>query len=265
MFAKFTRMDIGRRCLRMGVLFLSSVCLLVFLHWHQPPAIAQSAKIKQARVTQVLDSNQVYIQNRQAKVNDRANQGERVRTGRARAQLSFNTGAIARLAYNSVLMVGQCASLKQGALLVSGAVSGCTPSVVAGVRGTTYVLEVNESGQTEVKVLEGKVAVRRTNSNPRSSRSDLGQKSTTAEVLLSAGEKLTVSASGIFGTIEKLTQADFITLLNGSLFQDFKTPIPGIDKVRQSFERLFPGIPFPVELIPDLPNIPIPKIPGLPF
>lgn len=264
MFADFTRTHVGQHFLRL-LLFLSGLCLLLLLHWHLPPAIAQSTKIKQAKVTQVLDSNQVYIQNRQAKVNDRANQGERVRTGRARAQLSFNTGAIARLAYNSTLTVGQCASLRQGTLLVSGAINGCTPSVVAGVRGTTYVLEVNGAGQTEVKVLEGQVAISRTGSNKQLSRSKIGEKSTTSEILLNAGEKLTVSSAGIFGTIEKLTQADFITLLNGSLFQDFKTPIPGIDKVRQSFERMFPGIPFPVELIPELPNISIPKIPGLPF
>jgi hypothetical protein len=269
MFAQIIPSLMGWRFFRLLLWFLCSVCLFVGLHAYMPAT--QAAQIQQARVTQVLDSNQVYIQNRQARVNDRAKQGERVRTGRARAQLSFNTGAVARLAYNSVLTVGQCAQLKQGTLLVSGVVSGCTPSVVAGVRGTTYVLEVNEAGQTQVKVLEGKVAVRRnsaTNLKFLLSQVTSGKQNSSAEVLLSAGEKLAVSSTGVFGTIEQLTQLDFVTLLTGSLFQDFKTPIPGIDKVRQSFERLFPGVPFPVELIPNLPSIPsvpVPRIPGLPF
>jgi hypothetical protein len=269
MFALFNPSFMGRRFLRLLLWFLCGVCIFVVLHGYLPAT--QAAQIQQAKVTQVLDSNQVYIQNRQAKVNDRAKQGERVRTGRARAQLSFNTGAVARLAYNSVLTVGQCAQLKQGTLLVSGVVSGCTPSVVAGVRGTTYVLEVNEAGQTQVKVLEGKVAVRRNSAANLKfllSQGKSGKQNLSGEVLLSTGEKLSVSPTGVFGTIEQLTQLDFITLLTGSLFKDFKTPIPGIDKVRQSFEQLFPGVPFPVDLVPNLPgipNIPVPRIPGLPF
>jgi hypothetical protein len=37
--------------------------------------------------------------------------------------------------------------------------NGCTASVVAGVRGTTYVLEANSLAKPGLKVLEGEVVV----------------------------------------------------------------------------------------------------------
>lgn len=115
--------------------------------------------ITRGTIAEVLDGNQVFIQNRQARVNDVANRGQQVRTGRARAQVNFNTGAVARLSNNSVLTVGQCAQLQRGVLLVNGAINGCTSSVTAGVRGTTYILEVDDDGREEIKVLEGEVVV----------------------------------------------------------------------------------------------------------
>ncbi|MBW4695119.1 MAG: FecR domain-containing protein [Lyngbya sp. HA4199-MV5] len=140
------------------LLFFCALCLVLAT---RSPLMAQTPSINQAKITQVLDGSQVFIQNRQARVNDAANKGQRVRTGKARAQLTFNTGAIGRLAHNSVLTVGQCARLRQGTLLVNGAMNGCTSSVVAGVRGTTYVLEATEAGETAIKVLEGEVIVTR--------------------------------------------------------------------------------------------------------
>lgn len=130
-------------------------------------AVAQVSEaqtsVTRGTITEVLDGNQVFIQNRQARVNDVANRGQQVRTGRARAQVNFNTGAVARLSSNSVLTVGQCAQLQRGVLLVNGAVNGCTSSVTAGVRGTTYILEVDDDGHEEIKVLEGEVVVTKNN------------------------------------------------------------------------------------------------------
>ncbi|WP_448600765.1 hypothetical protein [Thermoleptolyngbya sp.] len=121
--------------------------------------------ITRGTIAEVLDGNQVFIQNRQARVNDVANRGQQVRTGRARAQVNFNTGAVARLSNHSVLTVGQCAQLQRGVLLVNGAVNGCTSSVTAGVRGTTYILEVSADGREEIKVLEGEVVVTKNDAN----------------------------------------------------------------------------------------------------
>jgi len=117
--------------------------------------------ITQATVKEIIDGTEVFIQNQQAKVNDVAQLRQRVRTGDARAELTFNTGVVARLSKNSILTVGECARLQRGTLLVNGAANGCTSSIVAAVRGTTYILEVDQAGKQEVKVLEGEVVIRR--------------------------------------------------------------------------------------------------------
>ncbi len=149
------------RRLRIGVwvtLFLCALSIaLGVAGWHHPSAIAQP--VTRATLTQVLDGSDVFIQNRKAKVNDSATKGQRVRTGATRVQLTFDTGAIGRLGHNSVLTVGQCARLKKGTVLINGAMNGCSGSAVAGVRGTTYIMEVDDAGITRVSVLEGNVAV----------------------------------------------------------------------------------------------------------
>lgn len=117
------------------------------------------AQVSQATITEILDGNQVYIQNRQAGVNSVAQRRQQVRTGSSRAELRFNTGAIARLAQNSRLTVGDCARLHRGTVLVNGAINGCTQSTVAGVRGTIYTLDVNGTGQETIRVFEGEVIV----------------------------------------------------------------------------------------------------------
>jgi hypothetical protein len=122
------------------------------------PAAAQST---QATVQEILDGNQVFIQNRRANINDIATQRQQVRTGASRTSLKFNTGAVARLSSNSVLNIGQCARLRRGTILINGAINACSASITTGVRGTTYLLEVDESGNQKVKVLEGEVVIRR--------------------------------------------------------------------------------------------------------
>ena len=125
------------------------------------PISPASAQVTQAKVQEILDGNQVFIQNKQAALNDVAKQRQQVRTGNSRTSLVFNTGAVARLSANSVLQIGQCAQLKRGTILINGAVNACSSSITAGVRGTTYLLEVDESGNQQIKVLEGEVVVKR--------------------------------------------------------------------------------------------------------
>ncbi|MFH7242577.1 MAG: hypothetical protein ACHWZW_06970 [Spirulina sp.] len=124
-----------------------------------PRSAAWAQTVSSATVTEVLDSNQVFIQNQRAAVNSVAQRQQRVRTQDARASLRFNNGAVARLAHNSSLMVGQCAQLNRGTLLVNGSLNGCSTTTVAGVRGTLYTMEVTEDGETIVKVFEGEVIV----------------------------------------------------------------------------------------------------------
>ena len=274
---------------RLSRLLLIFVCTLWFVVVTQSSIDARAPTITQARITQVLDSPQVFIQNRQAKLNDSAKRGQRVRTGKARAQLTFNTGAIGRLAQNSVLTVGQCARLQQGTLLVNGAMNGCTASVVAGVRGTTYVLEANR-GNRGLKVLEGEVVVSQRQA-PNDTEPTAGNKqfslpsglpklpsfprnpasrplpkplepidifpTNEKQVVLKAGEKVTISANGTLGLVEKLTQGDFTSLLTGNLFNGYTVQLPGMAKIQASFQQLFPGVPFPVRL-PCLPSLRLP-------
>ena len=149
----------GRFAGLMGATLASS--MLLATPGYQAQAQANSA----ATVTEILDSNQVYIQNRAAQVNSVAQQRQQVRTRSARASLRFNTGAVARLAHNSSLVVGQCAQLNRGTLLVNGTLNGCSTSTVAGVRGTIYTIEVTDTGETIIQVFEGEVVVER-NRNP---------------------------------------------------------------------------------------------------
>jgi len=138
--------------------FLTGLCIFALATPQIAPVSAQST---QATVQEILDGNQVFIQNKQASLNDVARQKQQVRTGNSRTALLFNTGAVARLSANSVLNIGQCARLRKGTILINGAVNACSSSITTGVRGTTYLLEVDESGNQKVTVLEGEVVVKR--------------------------------------------------------------------------------------------------------
>ena len=148
------RKKLGRQ---LGAAILGGALSLALGH----PALGQA--VTSATITEVLDSNQVYIQNRAAQVNSVAQQRQQVRTQAARTSLRFNTGAVGRLGHNSSLVIGQCAQLNRGSLLVNGSVNGCSTSTLAGVRGTIYTIQVNEAGQTIVQVFEGEVVVERHN------------------------------------------------------------------------------------------------------
>jgi hypothetical protein len=255
-----------RRLVQFGVIFLCGLTFALF--GLRSPVLAQAA-VNRAEITQILDGSDVFIQNKLAKVKDSANKGQRVRTEKARAQLTFNTGAVGRLAPNSVLTVGQCARLQKGTLLVNGAMNGCTSRVVAGVRGTTYLLEVADNGQANIKVLEGEVRVAQ-NTQPAEAEvsTDPGsngkQLDGSDDVVLRDGEQVSISPTGIVGAIAKLSQEEFSRLLRGGLFEGFSTQLPGMGKVQASFQRLFPGVPFPISA-PSLP-IPTPSIPvRIPF
>ncbi|MFN3927232.1 MAG: hypothetical protein ACK4QL_07885, partial [Pseudanabaenaceae cyanobacterium] len=76
------------------------------------------------------------------------------------------------------------------------------------------------------------------------------------EVILKGGDKLDIDAQGVFSAIRKLTQAEFESLLSGTLFQGFSEQLPSINQIRQVFEGLFPGVQFPVPAVPSIPRLP---------
>ncbi|MCS6813811.1 MAG: hypothetical protein NZ772_09615 [Cyanobacteria bacterium] len=82
--------------------------------------------------------------------------------------------------------------------------------------------------------------------------------------VVKSGEKVAYNPSqGIFSPVEKMTQQEFESILTGALFNGFSVPIPGLQDVQRSFQNLFPGVPFPIN-VPSL-NVPGLGIPGLPF
>ncbi|MEI6327938.1 MAG: hypothetical protein ACOYN8_11725 [Pseudanabaena sp.] len=139
-------------------LFFASLCIFALAFPQLAPVSAQAT---QATVKEILDGNQVFIQNRQAAVNDVAGQPQIVRTGNSRTALLFNTGAVARLSANSLLKIGQCANLRRGTILINGAMNACSAGITTGVRGTTYLLEIDDADNQKVTVLEGEVVVTR--------------------------------------------------------------------------------------------------------
>jgi FecR protein len=248
---------LDRRFQKISVLFICALCLS--LCWMGAlelfsgglPSVAQ-AVVNRATLTQVLDSPQVFIQDKQAKVNDSATRGQRVRTAAARAQLKFNTGAVGRLGRNSVLTVGQqCARLQQGSVLVNGATNSCAASVVAGVRGTTYVMDVLDNQAVQITVLEGQVSLQ---NSP-----DLGSTptpSSTPQVnpapgqpinptALKSGDRVVVQTDGTADPIQRITREQYNSLLTGEWFEGYTTKLPGIAKIEQSYRLLYPGQPFP--------------------
>jgi hypothetical protein len=219
----------------------------------QTPYGVQAATVSSAKITQILDGPHVFIQNRQVKVNAIASRGQRIRTGRARVQLKFNTGAVGRLAYNSSLVVGQCARLQYGSMLVNGPINGCSYSAVAGVRGTTYLLEVDGRGASTIKVLEGEVTVTRS-SRPISDETDTTSAtpsqtqpadSRIAPVSLKAGDKVQISAAGYPAQVERFDQPEFSKIVTGMMVRGYKELLPGTQKIRQSYEVQFPKQSFP--------------------
>lgn len=280
MLEQLTCVLTGHLKLRWLLCFLTGL-LIVWVPLGGESSSQAQTSVNQVTITEILDSAEVYIQNLPARVNQSASLGQVVRTGRARTQLRFNTGAIARMSQNSVLTVGQCANLQWGVLLVNGAINGCTSSVVAGVRGTTYAVTVLEGQQEQILVLEGVVEVNSLTSQTSpvshnsvsSSESGLLAEPTPEPVephdpqetvaqeplLLTAGQRLIIDLNRGPSTIESLSAAEFAEILNGGLFQGFQMRLPGLRKIRASYRALFPGIPVP--RVPGLPN----PLPGLPF
>ncbi|MDX2099305.1 MAG: hypothetical protein SFW36_16120 [Leptolyngbyaceae cyanobacterium bins.59] len=220
------------------------VCCLLVLGIHHTLAFARTPSVNQARIIEILQSNQVYIQNRPARLNDVAKFGEQVRTGQARTALRFNTGAIGRLGQNAVITIGQqCLQVQRGQVLVNGAASSCTRSVVTGVRGTTYVLSVDDQGEEEIRVLEGEVAI--TPVSPNSRNLDRSR-----PLVVNGGRRVRV-ANGAIGPIQPLTPDEYDTTLNSTLFNEFRRDLPGVRRLRRSYEQLFPQRRFPLAPNPD--------------
>ncbi|MEB3191386.1 MAG: hypothetical protein VKL42_13675 [Snowella sp.] len=231
---------------------LSMGLFLVILEGIFP--LPSHSQISQAIVQEIIDSDQVFIQEKPAKVDDKANFGDVVLTQQARASLLFNNGAAGRLGNNAKVTVGQCVEVERGELLISGPVNGCMGGLSVAVKGTLYILKKTDQGSGSVQVLEGTVQV-----------SNKNQPAEKIEV--SAGEKIEL-LQGVLGSVIPMTSEEIRALLSGKLFSDFHIPITPDSALQQVCSRLLPGLSCSSTGLPSYP-IPTPSlpisVPGLPF
>jgi hypothetical protein len=192
------------------------------------------AQIYQAIVEEIIDGDAVFIQSNLAKVNDIAKFQEQIRTEESRTTLAFNNNVAGRLDTHSSLIVGQCIELQQGQLLVSGAANGCVLGFEADVRGTIYILEVNDREEASIQVLEGEVTL-----IPRNSED------TWEPIPLKAGQRLRLFPNRLLGPIEPIPAPEFAQILRGRLFIGFRRPLPGEHKLQAICQKLFPDFPCP--------------------
>ncbi len=232
------------------IYLITGFCLVLFLGLLPQPTIAQ---INQAIIQEILDGDQVFIQEAQAKVEDKADFGQIVLTKEARAGMLFNNGAAGRIGINSSVTVGQCVEVQQGQILVSGPINGCIAGVTVTVEGTLYVLETTDGNSGNIKVLEGTVQV--------SSTDGSGEPLEVTE-----GEKVSV-LRGILGDVIPMTTEEIVSLLGGQLFSGFTIPVTPEGALFSLCSRLLPGFScsttgFPTPPIPTPPvSIPTPRFP----
>ncbi|OLP16471.1 hypothetical protein BST81_21065 [Leptolyngbya sp. 'hensonii'] len=232
-----------RRSPRLITMFLAISVLMALLGLLIPPGSSQSGGIKQARVTEILDGSQVFIQNQPVKLNAVAGKGQQVRTGKARAELTFNTGAIGRLGQNSALTVGNsCNQLQQGSVLIEGAANGCTKSLVAGVRGTVYVMEVDEAGEESITVCDGEVEIRQADEPNKT-------------WIVKPGERIGIGRDRKLKPIRRLAQQEYDQLLQGQLFRQYRRELRKTKEIRRYYLQLYKGATFPLDRKPVRPPV----------
>jgi hypothetical protein len=205
-----------------------------------------------ATIVEILDGNELYINQKQARVKARASAPEVVSTRDSRGQLAFSSGAGGRLNRFSMLRLGSsCFLVEKGQILVSGKQNGCTRSARLSVRGTNYVVDVQEDGTSEISVLEGSVEV-----EPLRDGEPTGAPATTVE----AGNRLRLSPVGVVLSLLRLSASDYTSLLNGPLFSGFRTQLPGFRSLESYIRTSVPGVTLPVTPRPPagpaLPSIP---------
>lgn len=210
----------------------------------EPRPGAGQAPGQSAVVQEILDGKELYVDQQPARVKQRAHAPQLISTGSSRGQLAFDSGAVGRLNRQSQLRLGsRCFLLDRGQVLVSGKQAGCTRSARLSVRGTNYLLEVNDAGDTDIAVLEGELEVQPS----RDGEPIAGQEPTTVQ----AGQRLRLSPEGVVLALLALSSGDYTEIITGPLFKGFNLPLPA-QAALDSYLRSV------------LPSVPIPAAPGLP-
>lgn len=218
--------------------------VLVAVNTNRPAQASESATVQE-----ILDGRELFIDQRQAAPRDRASAPETVSTGNSRGQLAFSGGAAGRINRFSLLRLGSsCFLMEKGQILVSGKQNGCTRSARLSVRGTNYLVDVQDDGTAELSVLEGSVEV-----EPLKDGAPSGKPATTVE----AGQKVRLSAEGVILTLLRLSAGDYTSILAGPLFSGFSSPLPGLGALESHIRSAVPGVSLPgVPSVPSIPSIP---------
>ena len=187
-----------------------------------------------AVVQEILDGPELFIERRQAHVQERAFTPELVRTQKSRGQLGFASGAAGRLNRFTQLRLGSsCFLLSRGQILVSGPQNGCTRSSRLSTRGTNYLVTLLDGGEAEVAVLEGSIELQ-----PLAD----GRPLEAPPLLVAGGNRVRLSSQGALLQQQPLTASDYAAILQGPLFQGFRAPLPGMAALEAFVQRRFPGV-----------------------
>lgn len=243
-------MRVPKRLHRCGAIAFTGLIttLLAGAAGFEPARAAETATVQE-----ILDGRELFIDSRQAKVRDRASTPQEISTRNSRGQLSFGSGAAGRLNRFSLLRLGaDCFLLSKGQVLVSGPQSGCTRSSRLSVRGTNYLLEVDENGGLDLSVLEGSVEVQLLKD---------GEPTDLPATTVNAGERLRLSPVGVVLELLKLSAGDYNSLLSGPLFQGFTTPLPAFGSLESYLRSNLPSVTIPSlpSAAPSLPSIRLPR------
>jgi hypothetical protein len=226
---------------------LGGLCFVLLLGLPHRPAIAQ---INQARVREILDGNQVYIEQKQAVVNDLAQLRQKIRTaGTSRAGLTFNNGAAGRLGRNASLIVGQCVEVERGQLVVSGPANGCLSGFSVAVQGTMYVMERDPENKEKLgtfTVLEKAVQIKKQDADE-----------TVVPTRVNQGQRVSILPNGELGPIENITPEEFADTLNGPLFEGYQEPLPTQSNLQGVCQTLYSNYDCTIAGVPVARNEPI--------
>ncbi len=231
-----TRQYINQRWRAIALALVMGMGSVSLLGGYTLPSQAQATSLSTLTVQDAV-GDQVYVGNQRVSVGSEVRPGQTLRTDNALLGVEFNTGAVGRLGRNAEMgFERNCFQLKQGRMLVSGPVVGCTPTAQISTRNATYFLSVGADGREELQVLEGEVSV--------TSRRRPG----VVLINLKEGQDLRLSPQGEVVTVNRLPRSDYDVLLRDDLLSDFDATLPRLVIVRDRYGVLYPGTTFPLRV-----------------
>ena len=195
------------------------------------PQATASMPLERVTVQAILDGPDLWIDRRRARVQDKAQAPEQLRTGASRAQLALPTAAAIRMNRSSQLRLGsRCFLMERGQILMSGPVTLCTRSVRLSVRGTHVLVELDALGGATISMLEGQAELASLSAPD------------TPPTLLRQGTRLRLDPDGRVLALTSLSQDDYRAFVEGPLVDGFSTPLPQQPLLQKALSGVEPGL-----------------------